>query len=72
MLGQLSIQYRTRFKAFHLKIPLWENMFFGKKDPKKDNNPKCKVNTLACYMLFGCFISIFECYKYIMIIEISI
>ncbi len=26
-------------------------MFFGKKkDPKKDNNPKCKVNTLARYM----------------------
>jgi hypothetical protein len=27
-------------------------MFFGKKDPKKDNSPKCKVNTLACYMSF--------------------
>jgi hypothetical protein len=25
----------------------------GEKTPKKDNNPKCKVNTLACYMLFG-------------------
>jgi hypothetical protein len=25
--------------------------FLGKKDPKKDNGPKCKkVNTLACYM----------------------
>jgi tetratricopeptide (TPR) repeat protein len=22
-------------------------MFFGKKNPKKDNSPKCKVNTLA-------------------------
>jgi hypothetical protein len=28
-------------------------MFFGKKDPKKDNSPKCKVNTLARYMSFG-------------------
>jgi hypothetical protein len=25
-------------------------MFFGKKDPQKDNGPKCKVNTLARYM----------------------
>jgi hypothetical protein len=31
---------------FHLKIPLYENMFFWQKDPKKDNNLKCKVNTL--------------------------
>jgi hypothetical protein len=22
-------------------------MFFGKKNPKKDNNPKCKVSTLV-------------------------
>jgi hypothetical protein len=28
-------------------------MFLGKKDPKKDNNPKCKVNTLTRYMSFG-------------------
>jgi hypothetical protein len=28
-------------------------MFFGKKDPEKDNSPKCKVNKLTCYMLFG-------------------
>jgi hypothetical protein len=27
--------------------------FWGKEDPKKDNSPKCKVNTLDCYMLFG-------------------
>ncbi len=43
------------FKTFHLKNFLEENMFFGKKDPKKDNSPKCKVNTLAHYMLFGPF-----------------
>jgi hypothetical protein len=28
-------------------------MFFEKKDPKNDNSPKCKVNTMACYMSFG-------------------
>jgi hypothetical protein len=28
-------------------------MFLGKKDHKKDNSPKCKVNTLARYMSFG-------------------
>jgi hypothetical protein len=28
-------------------------MFFGEKDPKKDNSPKCKVSTLAHYMSFG-------------------
>jgi len=28
-------------------------MFFEKKDPKKDNSPKCKVNTLVRYMSFG-------------------
>jgi len=28
-------------------------MFFGKKDLKKDNSPKCKINTLAHYMSFG-------------------
>jgi hypothetical protein len=38
-----------------LKIPLEENMFFGKKDPKKDNSPKCEVITLVHYMLFGPF-----------------
>jgi hypothetical protein len=32
-------------------------MFFGQKDPKKDNSPKCKVNTLARYMSFGPFYS---------------
>jgi hypothetical protein len=36
-----------------LKIPPWENMFFGKKDPEKDNSPKCKENTLVHYMSFG-------------------
>jgi hypothetical protein len=28
-------------------------MFFDKNDPKKDNSPKCKVNTLVRYMSFG-------------------
>jgi hypothetical protein len=28
-------------------------MFFGENDPKKDNNLKCKVNTLVHYMSFG-------------------
>jgi len=28
-------------------------MFFGKKDPKKDNSPRCKINTLVRYMSFG-------------------
>jgi hypothetical protein len=28
-------------------------MFFGKNDSKKDNIPKCKVNTLVHYILFG-------------------
>jgi hypothetical protein len=27
-------------------------MFLGKKDPKKNNNRKCKANALACYMSF--------------------
>ncbi len=27
--------------------------FFWQKDPQKDNSPKCKVNTLTCYMSFG-------------------
>jgi hypothetical protein len=47
ILGQLQIQYIKNFKKFHLKIPLYENLFFGQKDPKKDNSLKCKVNTLA-------------------------
>jgi hypothetical protein len=47
------MQYIKNFKTFHLKIPLKKNMFFGKNDPKKDNNPKCKVNTLIHYMSFG-------------------
>jgi hypothetical protein len=38
-------------------------MFFGKKDPKKDNSPSYKVNTLACYMLFGPMKSIYFSYK---------
>ncbi len=32
---------------------LEKNMFFEKKDSKKDNSPECKVNTLARYILFG-------------------
>jgi hypothetical protein len=28
-------------------------MVSGKKDPKKENSPKCKVNTLASYISFG-------------------
>jgi hypothetical protein len=28
-------------------------MFFEKEEPKKDNSPKCKVNTLAHYVSFG-------------------
>jgi hypothetical protein len=43
-----------------LKIPLEKNMFFGKKDPKKDNSLKCRINTLACYVLFGPNRSIFR------------
>jgi hypothetical protein len=41
------------FKTFHLQILLEESIFFGKKDPKKDNSPKYKINTLAHYMSFG-------------------
>jgi hypothetical protein len=33
---------------------------FGQKDSKKENSPKCKVNTLACSMLFGHVFSCFE------------
>jgi hypothetical protein len=29
---------------------------FWEKDPKKDNSPKCKINTLIHYMSFGPFI----------------
>ncbi len=42
------------FKTFYLKIPLEEkNLFLGKRSPKKTIVPKCKVNTLTHYMLFG-------------------
>jgi len=34
-IGATIMQYIKKFKTFHLKIPLEENMFFGKKDPKK-------------------------------------
>jgi hypothetical protein len=34
------------FQIFHLKIPF--DVFIWQKDPKKDNSPKSKVNTLAC------------------------
>jgi hypothetical protein len=53
ILGQLWIQYINFFKTFHLKIPLEENMFFGKKNLKRDNSFKCKINTLVRYMSFG-------------------
>ncbi len=38
--------------------------FFGKRTPKKGNSPRCKVNTLACYMSFepyGSFNNIWVC-----------
>jgi hypothetical protein len=52
----------------------FENSFLGKhvfweKDPKKDNSPKCKVNTLVRYMVFGPFnLKIILNYKRIYII----
>jgi hypothetical protein len=30
-----------------------KHVSLGKKNSKKDNSIKCKVNTLICYMLFG-------------------
>jgi hypothetical protein len=33
---------KKKFKIFHLQIPLYENMFFGQKDPKKDNSINAK------------------------------
>jgi hypothetical protein len=50
--GNYKLKIYKISKTFHLKIPFEENMFFGEKDPKKDNSPKCKVNTLAHYMSF--------------------
>ncbi len=43
MSGQLQIEYIKSFKTFNLKKILYGNMFFGEKNPKKDNNPKCKI-----------------------------
>ncbi len=40
-------------------LSLWKR-FFEQKDPKKENSPKCKVNTLACSMSFGHVFSCFE------------
>jgi hypothetical protein len=38
-------------KHFIWKFLLKKTCFFGKNDPKKDNSPKCKANTLVRYML---------------------
>ncbi len=43
------------WKFIFRKTIFWKNIFFGEKDFKKDNRPKYKVNTLACYMSFGPF-----------------
>jgi hypothetical protein len=43
------------FEKISLGNLFWKNNFFGKKDLKEDNSPKCKVNTLAHYMSFGPF-----------------
>ncbi len=32
----------TNSKIFHLKVPLYEKMFFWQKDHKKDNSPNAK------------------------------
>jgi hypothetical protein len=57
--GNYKYNVKT-FKTFNLKIHFEENMFFGEKNPKKDNSPKCKVNTLVGYMSFGPFIQMEE------------
>ncbi len=44
------------FQKISFENPFEKNMFLGKKDPKKDNSPKCKVNTLVHYMSFGPFV----------------
>jgi len=43
-------KYNKQKVSFH--NPFYENMFFWQKDPKRDNSPKCKVNTLVRQMLF--------------------
>jgi len=47
--------YKYNYKKFQ-SISFWNSSLgkhvFGEKNPKKDNNLKCKVNTLVRYMLF--------------------
>jgi hypothetical protein len=38
---------KKKFQNISFENPFYENMFFWQKDPKKDNSPKCKVNTLV-------------------------
>jgi hypothetical protein len=42
-----------KFQNISFENSSWGKHFFGKKDPKKDNSPKCKINTLDRYMSFG-------------------
>jgi hypothetical protein len=36
-----------KFQKVSFENPLYGNMFFWQKDPKRDNNPKRKINTLV-------------------------
>jgi hypothetical protein len=42
ILGGNYKYYIYKFKTFHLKIPLEENIFWGKKSPKKTIVPSAK------------------------------
>ncbi len=41
------------FQKNSFEISFLGKHVFWEKDPKKNNSPKCKVNTLARYMSFG-------------------
>jgi len=52
-IGEIINKIYKRFQNISFENSSLGNLFFGNKDPKKDNSPKCKLKTLVCYMLFG-------------------
>jgi hypothetical protein len=41
-IGATINMINKNFKIFHLKIPLYQKMFFWQKDHEKDNSPNAK------------------------------
>jgi hypothetical protein len=52
-IGEIINKIYKRYQNISFENSSLGNLFFGNKDPRKDNSPKCKLKTLVCYMLFG-------------------